>query len=126
MELPGLAWMRYPSAVLSALGVFMIVWGIVSLNDNLTPIPAPKRSSDLISHGIYKYVRHPIYSGIVISMLGYALFSGSGFRLIVTVCLLIVFYFKSSYEESMLLKCYETYDSYKKSTGRFFPRTLKK
>lgn len=126
LELPALSWLSYPSLVVFGLGVLMIVWGIVSLNDNLTPLPTPKRSSDLISHGIYKYVRHPIYSGIVIAMLGYALFSGSGFRLVVTVLLLVVFYFKSNYEESMLLERYATYHSYKKCTGRFLPRMLKK
>ena len=115
-------WIGYCCLAMFILGVVIIILGIVSLNDNITPFPTPKKSSDLISNGIYGLIRHPIYSGIFLSMFCYALYSGSGFRLLVAALMLLVFYYKSDYEESLLLARYKRYQSYKEKTGRFFPK----
>ena len=119
-------WLGYASLGLLLLGIVVIVFGIISLNENITPFPTPKKGSDLISNGIYSYIRHPIYTGIFLSMLAYALYSGSGFRLVVSGLMLLVFYFKSDYEESLLMERYKRYRTYKQKTGRFFPKKTSK
>jgi len=115
-------WAGYLCWFVFGVGVGIIVWGVISLNDNLTPMPRPKKTGDLISNGIYRFIRHPIYTGIFLSLLGYALYCQSGFRLTIACLMLLVFYYKSDYEESLLLERYEGYVAYKKKTGRFFPR----
>ncbi len=76
----------------------------------------------MVFNGIYRYVRHPIYAGILISMLAYALFVGSVFKFILTLVMGVVFYYKSSNEENWMLKKYEQYRIYKEQTGRFLPK----
>ncbi|NND62436.1 MAG: isoprenylcysteine carboxylmethyltransferase family protein [Flavobacteriaceae bacterium] len=122
-----LGWIKTVFITLTGFGLLVILFGIINLNENLSPFPTPKRNATLISHGIYKYVRHPIYSGLIISMFSYALVSESIFRIISATLLLLVFYFKSDYEEKKLVERFDEYDDYKKVTGRFFPkRTHKK
>lgn len=115
-------WVGYVCLALFLMGTVIIALGIISLNENLTPFPTPKKGADLISNGIYGMVRHPIYSGIFLSMLAYGVYSGSGFRLLVALCLLVVFYYKSDYEERLLIERYQRYQMYKQKTGRFFPK----
>ena len=107
--------------VSTCLGGLIIVLGVINLNENITPFPSPRRDSSLISGGIYKYIRHPIYSGITLAMFSYALFSGSVGRLFISVILFMVFYFKSELEEKLLIERFPKYSIYKKATGRFFP-----
>ena len=49
--------------VLSGLGFLIILTALLQLNTNLSPFPKPKNNATLITSGVYKYVRHPIYSG---------------------------------------------------------------
>ncbi|MEL6812206.1 MAG: isoprenylcysteine carboxylmethyltransferase family protein [Bacteroidota bacterium] len=115
-------WVDYVSILFLIIGVFIILLGILNLNENLSPFPSPKRNANLISSGIYKYIRHPIYTGILIAMTSYAVFVACPFKLTITLVLAIVFYFKSNLEEELLIERFEQYKDYIKSTGRFFPR----
>jgi len=115
-------WAGYGLATLIAIGFLIIILGIVNLNDNLTAFPAPKKNSELISNGIYKYIRHPIYTGIVIAMLAFAGYTISYFKILVTLVLAVVFYFKSKLEETYLMDRHKEYILYKEKTGRFLPK----
>lgn len=115
-------WLGYFFLVFVVVGFVIIMLGILHLDDNLTPFPAPKKDSYLISNGIYKHVRHPIYLGILVAMTAYALYEMSVFRLVITALLLVVLYFKTQLEEAYLIERFEAYQDYKKSTGRFLPK----
>ena len=118
-------WLSYIALAVLIAGVVVVLLGILNLNDNLSPFPSPKKHGELIQNGIYKYIRHPIYSGILLAMTGYSIYAGALDKLAVTIAMGVVFYFKSSYEEKLLLKRYTSYAHYKKITGRFFPKTPK-
>ena len=120
LDLP--SWVTYPSLVLGIVGILIIIWGILSMNDSLSPFPSPKNDSNLVSTGIYGYVRHPIYSGILLSLVAFGLYTFSLFKILIVLLLALVLYFKSSLEEKLLLQRYEEYSAYKKKTGRFFPK----
>lgn len=115
-------WTAVISIVFSLLGVVIILFGIINLNDNITPFPTPRKNSSLISKGIYAYVRHPIYAGILVLMFSYAFFSDSIFRLVISLLLGFIFYFKSNLEERLLVQRFPEYNRYRKTTGRFFPK----
>ena len=110
---------KYAGAIISILGFLIILIAILQLNKNLTPFPTPKENGSLINTGLYKYVRHPIYSGIFLAAIGIALYTGSYWQLVISFILLILFYFKSKYEESLLIEKYKDYEDYKKVTRRF-------
>lgn len=108
--------------IFSSLGVFIIFISILQMKRSLSPFPSPRKDGALIENGLFKWVRHPIYSGILLSTLSYAIISGSLARLLCTILLFTFFYIKSSYEEGLLEKTYPKYAEYKKRGGRFFPR----
>lgn len=108
--------------ILALSGVMIIVISLLQLNKNLTIFPTPKKEGELVTSGMFRYMRHPIYSGILIATFFFALYSQSGYRLIIFIILAILFYFKTQYEERALLKKFPKYESYRANTGRFFPK----
>lgn len=108
--------------ILAAIGIVIIIVSMLQLNKSLSPFPTPKKNSELVVTGLFGYVRHPIYSGILITTFFLAIYLNSGYKLMITVLLTILFYYKSSYEEEQLDKTFPGYESYKASTGRFYPR----
>jgi protein-S-isoprenylcysteine O-methyltransferase Ste14 len=107
--------------IIAALGLFIVLIAIIQLNKNLTPFPTPKDGSELIKTGLFKLVRHPIYTGIMLTVTGYSLYRESLWKLLVSLLLGILFYYKSRYEEGLLRRRYRDYSDYMKTTGRFFP-----
>ena len=113
------------SALLSFAGIAITLAALWKLNRNLTPFPTPKPGSQLVQTGLYRWVRHPIYTGIILLIFGFAAGVGSVHKLIIAVFLLILFYLKSTYEEKQLLRQYPNYADYGKRTGRFLPNLFK-
>src|SRR5690349_8027480 len=66
-------WIRRLGMVLVACGLAVMVWGVRSLGRNLTPGIEPLPGSTLVTTGAYAHVRHPIYTGAVLCLAGYAL-----------------------------------------------------
>ena len=126
-EIPGLR-LNFPddadwvNLILAGIGIFIIIIAIFQLNKNLSPFPTPLENSELIVTGLFHYVRHPIYTGILMVTFFLAIYFNSGYKLIITVLLAILFYYKSEYEEAQLEKRFPGYKSYKAGTGRFYPR----
>jgi protein-S-isoprenylcysteine O-methyltransferase Ste14 len=116
----GMTW-RIIGMLLTATGSMVLIFALVQLNKNLTPFPSPKESGKLVQTGLYKYIRHPIYSGILLLATGISFYYCSVWKLTITGLLVILFYFKSVYEEVLLSKKYIEYVKYKENTGRFLP-----
>ncbi len=117
------AWsaIKYSILAFGLLGILMILLAILQLNNNLTAYPTPKENSVLIENGLYKYIRHPIYTGILLVFFSWAVYDGSGFKLLISLLLLVLFWFKSGYEEKQLTAKFSGYELYKKRSGRFLP-----
>ena len=124
--LPGFLGLEYACYIFGAIGILVIIFGVLNLNENLTPFPTPKKKSNLISNGIYTYVRHPIYIGITIVLIAYAFYSESTERLIIAAVLHFVFWSKSRVEEQLLIEKFPHYKEYSERTGRFLPRCNRK
>ena len=110
--------------VLSGIGFLIVLISILQLNTNLSPFPKPKENATLITSGLFKYIRHPIYSGILIFLFFLSLYFGSGYKIGIVFLLLILFWFKSEYEEKQLCLKYPNYRDYRQNTGRFFPKFI--
>lgn len=107
-----------------AFGGLLIVGAILQLNKNLSPFPSPTPNSSLLTEGLFKYARHPIYSGIILVAFSYAILKFSISKMIIALLLSILFYFKSKFEEQLLSEKFENYISYMEKVGRFFPKIL--
>lgn len=108
--------------ILAGLGIVIIIISILQLNKNLSPFPTPLKNSELVVTGLFNYVRHPIYSGILMTTFFLAIYLNSGYKLIIFLLLVFLFYYKSDFEEAQLEKKFPAYKSYKAGTGRFYPR----
>ncbi len=108
--------------IIFILGALIIIVAVLQLNIHLSPFPSPLPDSKLIQTGVYKFIRHPIYSGLILGFCGYAIISDSGYKLLITFLLFLLFYFKTVYEERLLAEKFSEYSEYKKRSGRFFPK----
>jgi protein-S-isoprenylcysteine O-methyltransferase Ste14 len=112
---------RNVSLVFATAGLIVLMIAVLQLNRNLSPFPTPVRNSKLLQNGVYAYIRHPIYGGILLMATGYSFYSSDAFRLLITVSLLLLFYLKSQYEEKLMKERFLEYTKYMKQTGRFCP-----
>ena len=85
----------------------------LSLGRNLTPYPKPVDSGTLVARGPYRLVRHPIYTAVILGMIGIAVRGGDWISLALAFGLVPFFYAKSSYEERHLTEEYPGYESYR-------------
>ncbi|MEM9848527.1 MAG: isoprenylcysteine carboxylmethyltransferase family protein [Bacteroidota bacterium] len=109
--------------IFSVLGLLIILLAIFQLSDALTPFPSPKSGASLKTNGLYQFVRHPIYTGILIFCFAWTYHTGALSQLLVSVSLYVLFLYKSRYEEERLVQVYgEAYVIYQKRVGRFFPK----
>ncbi|MGB3775981.1 MAG: methyltransferase, partial [Leeuwenhoekiella sp.] len=85
MNLP--EWLRYSGLFVLGLGVILGSVALLQINTKLSPFPAPVVNGKLITNGAFSIARHPIYSALIWSGLGYALFSESLHKILFIVLL---------------------------------------
>lgn len=107
--------------LLTATGIVLTVWGMHDLGSHLTPYPEPKKDNILATSGIYGKVRHPIYGGLILVVIGVTMIFLTALGLLILPAILVFFYLKSNHEEQRLLHKHPAYGSYTASTKRFIP-----
>jgi len=112
-------WLRYSGLFILSLAVVFGVVAVLQLNRKLSPFPSPVADGKLITTGAFRFSRHPMYTALLFSGFGYALYNISLYQLLITGFLFLLFYYKSDYEEILLMRKYPEYNTYKKSTRRF-------
>lgn len=102
-------------------GIVIAIWAAILLGPNLTPLPKPKPSGQLIQTGLYKLVRHPIYFGVILVSFGWAGIEQTIYTLVLAIILLIFFDLKSRQEEIWLTEKFSEYAEYKITTKKLIP-----
>jgi protein-S-isoprenylcysteine O-methyltransferase Ste14 len=103
-------------------GLAVMVIGATGLGRGLTATPLPNAHARLRTGGLYRYARHPIYSGLLLTMASVTLASGSGLRLLTLGALALLLNVKARWEETRLAQRFEGYADYAARTPRFVPR----
>lgn len=117
-----LDWLARIAGLLLLMGAaWLLLAGILHLGRNLTPNPKPIDAGQLVEHGAYAIVRHPIYAGILLGFLAIALFFNSLVGLIGAVIVFVFFDQKSRREEAWLDEVYAGYADYKRRTRKLIP-----
>ena len=109
-------------SIATILGLAVMVIGATGLGRGLTATPLPNAHAQLRTGGLYRYVRHPIYSGLLLTMASITVASGSGFRLLTLGVLVLLLTAKARWEETRLTQRFEGYADYAARTPRFVPR----
>lgn len=112
---------RTAGAIATVAGIGIIAWSAINLGRSLTPFPRPLPSAQLVTRGAYRFVRHPIYSGVLLTALGLALFTLSPLRLVLMLVLAIFFDRKANREEHWLQARHPQYQAYRLSVKKFIP-----
>lgn len=119
---PGPLWLTALGVVLIIAGGGIAGAGVIGLGSALTPSPVPVEDAGLRTSGLFRYVRHPIYSGLLLAGAGVVLCGPSVWRVAWWLVLLAVLLPKSVWEERMLAAEHPEYPEYARHTGRFVPR----
>ena len=124
----GPAWSAARVARAEFAGIALIVAGaaisvaaVFKLGRNLTPLPHPKDDATLIETGLYGWVRHPIYCGLLLAAFGWALFVQGALTLVWALVLLVFFDIKSRREERWLLARFPAYADYRRRVRKLLP-----
>ena len=103
------------------IGGLLVLAGLLSLGRNLTAVPYPKEDAVLVESGAFRFVRHPIYSGIILGSFGWGLLTNSLFALLLAMVLFIFFDLKSRREEQWLSEKYVDYTAYQSRVRKLIP-----
>jgi len=99
--------------------------GLLALNKNKIGTfnirPDIQEDAQLISDGIYSYIRHPMYTAVLLFMLGIVFLYFNIFEIILYFILLLNMLVKMFYEESLWNKSTYQYKEYSEKTFRLIP-----
>lgn len=103
------------------LGGLLGLAGLMSLGSNITAVPHPKDDAFLVQNGAYQFVRHPIYSGIILTSIGFAFVVNGTLTFLYVLILFIFFDIKSRREEQWLAEKFPDYPNYQKRVHKLIP-----
>ncbi len=118
-------WVSYFSIFLFAFGIIIIFLGIFNLKYSKGDLVAVY-NNNFRFRGIYKYIRHPSYVGMLLLLLAFSLYHFSIIKIVITLLLWGVLYLKSKAEDEILESQFDFYKEYNKNVGRFFPKFKKR
>jgi protein-S-isoprenylcysteine O-methyltransferase Ste14 len=119
---PSSGWLVLFEVILLLAGGAILALAFAHLGPALTANPVPKAGAPLQTSGIYAFVRHPIYTGVLVSGLGVALYRTSMISFIAYGSLVLLLNFKARWEEVFLKTKHSGYLTYMVHVPRFVPR----
>lgn len=114
--------MEVAFSILAIFGLIILLLARFELGRNWSFKVVLKENHELITSGLYSYVMHPIYTGLLLLVLASFLWLGNLAGFIVLIIVFISFLYKA-YSEEKLLKTYfgEKYTTYKYRTKLLIP-----
>ena len=124
--LPNSFWLRVLGVAITAGGLGFAIWARAYLAGNWSSSVTVKVGHELVRAGPYRWVRHPIYSGMILAMMGTAIERRQVRAVIAFIFLYIGFAIKSQIEERAMRETLGAqYEEYSQDTGRILPRLIR-
>lgn len=118
--------------VQKTIGVFIFFAGLIGLlraardlGSALTPLPESKDGAPFITNGLYKFVRHPIYSFLLLMSTGVLFFKNSPEALIAILGLFVLLNIKYRYEDKILAAKWPEAGKYQERVPALIPKIRK-
>lgn len=113
-------WLGIGVGVLCVAGIY---WLFSSIGTGITPVSATRREHKLVTDGIYRYVRHPLYTIGSALFLSFGMMADNWFIILLAILAFIVMAIRTPKEEANLIEKFgDEYREYMKRTGRFLPK----
>ena len=117
-------WLQGIGLALFVLGLALAVWARIYIGRNWGMPMSEKADPELVTTGPYSAIRHPIYSGIILAMIGTTL-AISLYWLIAVVLVGAYFLYSATMEERYMTEVFpDAYPRYKQSTKMLIPFVL--
>jgi len=123
---PTPGWLQAVASVVVFGGFALMGIAALGLGRSLTPTPVPVSYGELQTGGMYRWMRHPIYTGVLMLVAGLAMRSGKLVHLVIAVGTFVFFDRKARWEEARLAEKYSGYSDYAQQTPRFIPRSQRR
>lgn len=122
-SLPLPTWLRWTGVGGCVIAAGLLTWTLRGLGTNLTDTVVTRRVHTLVTHGPYRWVRHPFYDSLALLILAIALIAANWFVLLTgSIVLLLLIVRTRTEEEKLLARFGDAYRVYMSETGRFLPR----
>ena len=110
--------------IVTALGLGIAIAARIQLASNWSAAVEIKEGHTLIRSGLYAHVRHPIYSALLLGLLGSAIAVGQWRELFGVALILVALILKARHEEDLLRQTFPDYERYRQETSAFIPFLL--
>lgn len=118
-------WIRWVGVGVGILCVFGIYWLFSSIGSGITPTSATRREHNLVTNGIYRWIRHPLYTFGSSFFISFGVTADNWFIAALGAAAFILMAIRTPKEEENLIEKFgDEYREYMKRTGRFFPKFL--
>ena len=95
------------------IAFIILLVAIKDLGRNLSPFPRPINNSNLVTKGIYRFTRHPMYYSLIFISFGVFITKLSIYYLFLSTSLILIIKFKIDLEEQYLKNKFKNYLFYK-------------
>ncbi len=112
---------RYLGAAIAAAGIGFAIWARSHLGRNWSPYPSLKEGHELVTAGPYRFVRHPIYTGIFAAVFGTALAQGPAWFVALAAAGAVFVWRIRAEERIMEAQFPREYREYRRGTKAFIP-----
>ena len=99
--------------VIIIIAFITLLFAIKDLGRNLSPFPRPKNNSNLVTKGLYRFTRHPMYYSLIFISFGVFITKLSIYYVILSTSLTLIIIFKIALEEQYLKNKFKNYLLYK-------------
>lgn len=108
--------------MLTMAGVIFAIWARIALGTNWSGFVTVKQNHELIRSGPYALVRHPIYAGITVAVLGTAIFDGEMRGIVLIIATIPALLYKINLEEQFMTEQFGSeYVDYRETTKTLVP-----
>jgi len=119
---PANIWSGLTGVAINIAGVAFAIWARKTLGNNWSGDVTLKKEHELVQSGPYKIVRHPIYTGFEIGLLGAAITVGQMKGLVGLSLAFCCHYYKTTMEEEIMYQQFpQQYPEYAKRVKRLIP-----